>query len=40
MEQMTMAKSIIWRQPAIERAQDYPCSLNNLAVGLPHPTGG
>jgi hypothetical protein len=37
---MVFAKPDIWEQPALMMAQNYLCSLNSLAVGLPHPTGG
>jgi hypothetical protein len=40
MRPMVFAKHDAWEQPAIADAQTYPCSLINLAVGLPHPTGG
>jgi len=35
-----IAKYDTWEQPVFGQAQNYLCSLMNLAVGLPHPTGG
>jgi hypothetical protein len=40
MRPMIIAKQDTWEQPVFGQAQNYLCSLMNLAVGLPHPTGG
>src|SRR6478609_2300569 len=40
MRPIVFAKHDTWEQPVFGQAQNYLCSLMNLAVGLPHPTGG
>lgn len=40
MEPMVLAKHDTREQPALAQARNYPCSLNSLVIGLPHPTGG